>query len=142
MNSEFTIAVHSLVFLVHHPEHMASSEVLADTVCTHPVRIRKVMSLLRKNGYVKTKEGTGGGYLLNCNPEKVTLGELYRLISFGELAPPWRSGKSTMDCLVGSQIGFVMEQIYKDAELRYEEQLKTYTLSRVLDLMTQRKMLV
>lgn len=140
MNSEFTIAVHSLVFLVHHPEHMASSEMLADTVGTHPVRIRKVMSLLRKNGYVKTKEGTGGGYLLDCDPAKVTLGELYRLISFGELASSWRSGHPSMNCLVGSQIGAVMEQIYQDAELQYEERLKTYTLFHVLDLLKQRKL--
>ncbi|MDF2719721.1 MAG: hypothetical protein K0R28_6646, partial [Paenibacillus sp.] len=29
MNSEFTVAVHSLVFLAYLPDHMASSELIA-----------------------------------------------------------------------------------------------------------------
>lgn len=59
MNSEFTIAVHSLVFLANLPDHMATSEEIATNVSTHSARIRKVMGFLRKAGYVTTKEGIG-----------------------------------------------------------------------------------
>ena len=43
MTSEFTIAVHALVFLNHKGETL-DSETLAENVCTNPVRIRKVMA--------------------------------------------------------------------------------------------------
>ena len=46
MNSEFTIAVHSLVLLAYLPERMASSETIAENVQTNPARIRKVMGVL------------------------------------------------------------------------------------------------
>ena len=78
MNSEFTIAVHSLVYLAHKPERMASSEEIADNVATNPARIRKVMSCLKRGGYVDTREGSGGGYRLTLDPAVVTLADIYR----------------------------------------------------------------
>ena len=50
MNSDFTIAVHSLVYLAYLPDHMASSESIAENVCTNPARIRKDDQLLKKKG--------------------------------------------------------------------------------------------
>ena len=72
MTSEFTIAVHALVFL-NHKKESKSSEELAKNVCTHPARIRKVMARLKKAGLVKTKEGIDGGYSFDLDPGCVTL---------------------------------------------------------------------
>jgi Rrf2 family protein len=139
LNSEFNIAVHSLVFLAHLPTHMASSDLLARNVCTNPVRIRKVMNLLKKNGLVHVQKGTGGGYILNCEPEKVTLGQLYRITSAGSLVSPWRSGDPNMDCRIASQIGDVMSQIYAGAESSYEGYLDQITIQDILDRLTADK---
>ena len=49
MNSEFTIAVHALVFLNHKRESV-SSDKLAANICTNPARVRKIMGKLRKRG--------------------------------------------------------------------------------------------
>ena len=50
MNSNFTLAVHSLTILALQPDRMSSSEAIAESACVHPVRIRKVLSLLKKHG--------------------------------------------------------------------------------------------
>ena len=39
---------------------MANSEDLSQSVGTHPARVRKVLSVLRKHGYLTTKEGAHG----------------------------------------------------------------------------------
>ena len=39
MTSEFTVAIHGLVYL-HHRGETASSEVLAQNICTNPARVR------------------------------------------------------------------------------------------------------
>ena len=52
MTSEFTIAVHALVFL-NHKGTVFSSEGLAANVCTNAARIRKVMAKLKKADLVK-----------------------------------------------------------------------------------------
>ena len=47
MTSEFSVAVHALVFL-NHKGTTYSSEGLAENICTNPARIRKVMAKLKK----------------------------------------------------------------------------------------------
>jgi Rrf2 family protein len=133
MNSEFTIAVHSLVFLAHKSDHMATSDCIAMNVATHPARIRKVMSLLRKEGYVRTKEGIGGGFMLSCDPAKVTLAEIYRLTSQGTLKPSWCSGDPEKACLVSANMKHVMDGIFYEAELHMERYLEKQTIAGVLE---------
>ncbi|WP_168121360.1 Rrf2 family transcriptional regulator [Paenibacillus sp. HB172176] len=132
MNSEFTIAVHSLVYLAYLPERMASSDMIAENVGTHSARIRKVMSGLRKSGYVETREGSGGGYRLTIDPASVTLSDIYRVMAQGSLIPSWCSGDPCMDCLVGSNMNQVMFGIFCTAEKKLEEHFSTITIGDVL----------
>lgn len=133
MNSEFTIAVHSLVLLAYRPDHMATSDMIAHNVCTHPARVRKVLSCLRKRGYVTTKEGSGGGYLLSCDPAEVTLAEIYRATSIGSIKPAWCSGDEEQDCMIACNMADVMEDIFTEAEVQLLAFLEQLTISRVLE---------
>jgi len=132
MNSEFTIAVHSLVLLAYLPERMASSETIAENVQTNPARIRKVMSVLRKSGFVETREGARGGYRLAVDPGTVTLGDIYRAMASGSLMPSWCSGDPEMDCVVGSNMRTVMNGIFCTAEKRLEDYFDSITIRSVL----------
>lgn len=132
MNSDFTIAVHSLVFLAYLPGHRASSEAIAHNVATNPARIRKVMSALRKEGYVKTKEGTRGGYMLGMMPDQIALGHVYDAISKGALQPNWQTGDPEHICPVASNTQGVMDYIFKEAEGAYTAFLNQFTVADVL----------
>jgi Rrf2 family protein len=132
MNSEFIIAVHSLVLLAHRPDGMASSEEIATNVCTNPVRVRKVMSCLRKNGFVDTREGSGGGYRLSRGPGEVTLADVYRALAAGSLAPSWCSGDPASDCLVGSNMGEVMNAVFCSADQHLETYFESITIGQML----------
>ncbi|NOU98370.1 transcriptional regulator [Paenibacillus sp. LMG 31456] len=132
MNSEFTIAVHSLVLLAYRPDHMATSDMIAHNVCTHPARVRKVMALLRKQGYVAAKEGTGGGFLLNCAPDQVTLAEIYRLTSMGSVKPNWCSGDVEQECMVACNMASVMDQLFAGAEKHLIDYFNASTIQDVL----------
>ncbi|WP_411675151.1 RrF2 family transcriptional regulator [Cohnella faecalis] len=92
---------------------MASSEEIAANVCTNPARVRKVMSCLRKNGIVDTREGSGGGYKLCKPPERLTLADVYRALAAGSLAPSWCSGNPEGDCVVQlPTMGEVMDSVF------------------------------
>ncbi|UJF32004.1 RrF2 family transcriptional regulator [Paenibacillus hexagrammi] len=132
MNSEFTIAVHSLVLLAHLPEHMATSEEIAANVSTHSARIRKVMGCLRKAGYVETKEGIGGGFILKCDPSQVTLAEIYRITSQGTLKPSWCSGDASKSCMISSQMDKLMSHVFADAEKQMEAYFEQHTIGSLL----------
>lgn len=137
MNSEFTIAVHSLVFLAYLPDHMASSELIARNVSTNPARIRKVMSCLRKGGFVKTKEGIGGGYILNGDPKDITLAQIYRTVSCGTIKPHWCTGDPEESCLISSNIQGVMDDIFDEADKYFESYLDQITIDSVLKKIKQ-----
>lgn len=47
MNSDFTLAIHSLTLLALQPDRMSTSEYISESAGVHPVRIRKVLSLLK-----------------------------------------------------------------------------------------------
>jgi Rrf2 family protein len=132
LNSEFTIAVHSLVYLAYLPDRMASSESIAENVQTNSARVRKVMGVLRKSGYVETREGTRGGYRLSINPDTVTLGDIYRAMAQGSLMPTWCSGDPSMDCVVGSNMRSVMNGIFCTAEKRLEDYFDGISIAGVL----------
>ncbi|PZE20227.1 RrF2 family transcriptional regulator [Paenibacillus xerothermodurans] len=133
MNSEFTIAVHSLVLLAYRPDHMATSDMIAHNVCTHPARVRKVLALLRKQGYVTAKEGIGGGFLLNRDPAEVTLAEIYCLTSMGSVKPNWCSGDVEQDCIIACNMATVMDHIFAGAEQRLIESFNQLTVRDVLE---------
>ncbi|PYI50845.1 RrF2 family transcriptional regulator [Paenibacillus flagellatus] len=133
MNSEFTIAVHSLVFLASRPDRMATSEMIAHNVNTHPSRVRKVMSCLRKQGYISTKEGIGGGYLFDGDPEQVTLAAIYRATSIGSIKPGWCSGNDEESCMVACNMADVMDRIFCEAEQQLLTYLQQMTIAGVLE---------
>ncbi|TBL70500.1 RrF2 family transcriptional regulator [Paenibacillus thalictri] len=133
MNSEFTIAVHSLVYLASKPDRMATSDMIAHNVNTHPSRVRKVLSILRKHGYIATKEGVGGGFYLKCSPEQASLDEIYRATSIGSIKPSWCSGNVEEDCKIACNMAEVMDHIFCEAEQHLLSYLQCMTISKVLE---------
>ncbi|RKN80510.1 RrF2 family transcriptional regulator [Paenibacillus ginsengarvi] len=141
MNSEFTIAVHSLVYLAYKPDRMATSDSIARNVNTHPSRLRKVMSGLRKQGFVATKEGIGGGFYLIRSPESVTLAELYKATCIGTLKPGWCSGSEEEACIVACNMAEVMDQLFGEAEQQLLLHLQQVTIGDVLKRVKEKQKL-
>lgn len=111
MTSEFTISVHALV-LLNHKQTTLSSEMIAASVCTNPARIRKVLSRLKKAGFVSTKEGPDGGYHLNQDAAGISLDMLAGALGETFVSAPFKSGDQNMKCLVASGMEGVFSSIY------------------------------
>ncbi|WP_280772299.1 RrF2 family transcriptional regulator [Salipaludibacillus daqingensis] len=131
MNSNFTLAIHSLTLLALKPDSMSSSKAIAESACVHPVRIRNVLSLLRKHGFIESKEGTGGGFIFTLNPAKVTLWDIYKATSEGALQP--KCPEANEECIVGANMKNVLFSIFIGAEEHLGEYLKKYTIKDVVE---------
>ncbi|WP_163539816.1 Rrf2 family transcriptional regulator [Gracilibacillus sp. YIM 98692] len=135
MNSDYSLAVHSLTLLSIMPDRMSSSSALAESASVHPVRIRKVLSMLRQHGLVETKEGTGGGFILSAEPDQVTLWEIYQITSEGSLQP--KCSEANKQCLVGANMELVLSTIFTDAESHLGAFLQQYSIADMVNQVQQ-----
>ncbi|NRD79997.1 Rrf2 family transcriptional regulator [Bacillus sp. BRMEA1] len=135
MNSDFTLAIHSLTFLALQPDRMSTSEAISESACVHPVRIRKVLSMLKKHGFIKSKEGTGGGFIFALDLSEVNLWDIYMLTSEGALQP--KCPDSNERCIVGANMQGVLFSIFLGAEEHLGEYLKNYTIKEIVDLVNK-----
>lgn len=135
MNSEFAIATHCLLYLTYRRERLVPSDEIAKSTCVHPVRIRKMLSLLRKQNYIGSKEGAKGGFYLVKDPSQISLDEVYRLTSEGTLQP--KCPQSNDRCLISAHIETVLQGIFHQAEEQVERFLRQYTVEEVFRLIKQ-----
>ena len=131
MNSDFTLAVHALVFLNHKAE-VLSSETLAQNICTNPARVRRVMSRLAKAGLVETREGrTEGGYQFSLCPSQVNLRQVSDALGSCFVSTGWRSGDPHMACRVASGMATVMDRLYANLDDLCKDYLSNVTISQI-----------
>ncbi|WP_174727833.1 RrF2 family transcriptional regulator [Mesobacillus harenae] len=135
MNSDFTLAIHSLTLLALQPDRMSTSDAISESAGVHPVRIRKVLSLLKRSGIIKSKEGNGGGFIFALDPGEVSLWEIYKVTSEGTLQP--KCPVSNEKCIVGANMHRVLFLIFLGAENHLGEYLKGYTIKEMADLIKQ-----
>ena len=123
MTSDYCVAVHALVYL-NHKAKVLSSEELAENICTNPARVRKVMAKLKKAGFVKTKEGSEGGYLFDQDADRVTLDQIAQALEIRFVDTAWKSGDTDMKCLVASGMAGLMDEIFDDLNEQCRKRLK------------------
>ncbi len=84
-SQRFPVAAHALAYLAHKDAFDASraapSAVLAASIPTNPVVIRRVTSLLAKAGLIATRPGASGGSWLLRRPENIRLDEVLRAVN-------------------------------------------------------------
>ena len=127
MTSDYCVAVHALVYL-NHKAKVLSSEELAENICTNPARVRKVMAKLKKAGFVKTKEGSEGGYLFDQDADQVTLDQIAQALEIRFVDTAWKGGDTDMKCLVASGMAGLMDEIFDDLNEQCRKRLKEITI--------------
>ncbi|WP_159084801.1 RrF2 family transcriptional regulator [Dongshaea marina] len=75
-NTNFSVAVHSMAVLGF-LDRQVTSEVLATSINTNPVIVRRVVSKLVKAGLVHSIPGKHGGFELTRAPDAISLKDIY-----------------------------------------------------------------
>ncbi|MEJ9212783.1 Rrf2 family transcriptional regulator [Bacillus smithii] len=136
MNSDFSIAVHCVTYLATRSEQIVTSEDIAHSVTVHPARLRKILSLLRKEGIILSKEGAKGGFSLKEKAENITLDKIFMLTSEGTLVP--KCPESNENCIVGKNLSSILINIFDDAEKHLMNYLKGITIQDIIKEINKR----
>jgi Rrf2 family protein len=128
----FAVAVHVLVVLAYKAGAPVTSGLLASSVNTNPVVIRRLLLALQQAGFIATRKGAGFGSRLSRTPDRISLAEVYRAVETDE---PFalHTKKPNQGCPVGHCIQAALEKIFASAEKALERDLAKTSLADVLD---------
>ena len=80
ISTRFPVAVHILTLLAAVPDEFVSSSLVARSVDTNPVVIRRVLAMLQSAGFVESRAGSQGGTRIVIDPTTLTLLDVYRAV--------------------------------------------------------------
>jgi Rrf2 family protein len=128
----FAMAVHVLSVLAYRKGDSVSSALLASSVNTNPVIIRRLLLALQRARLVETGRGPGSGSRLSRSPGRINLAEIYRAVEDAEpFASPRR--KPSSECPVGHCIRAALDRVFASAQEALERDLTRTTLATILE---------
>jgi len=133
-NSQFAIAVHVLTMLAKDHEQFVKSECIAASVNTNAVVIRRLLGELGQANLVVSQTGAAGGTRLSRRPSEISLAEVFKAVSCGEVFALHHRGPNR-DCPVGRNIESVLCHLQKEIDKSLNQTLSRYTLQSVMDNM-------
>ena len=125
----FPVAVHILVALAFWREEYVSSEVLAKTVATNPVVVRRILQALKRAGLVKSRGGVNGGTMLAVEPKKITLLDV---CDAAEEAEAGQIHEGHPNCPIAQTIRQVVPGILNEVEAARRDGLQKFTIAELL----------
>jgi Rrf2 family protein len=126
-DSRLSGVLHVILHMAEVDEPM-TSEALAKVMVTHPVVVRRVMAGLRDSGLVRSEKGHGGGWVLSCNLDDITLGDIYNALDAPEL---FAMGNRTEapGCLVEQAVNAALDSAFAEARQLLLDRLAGVTLA-------------
>ena len=128
-NQRFAISIHALTLLAASSGPL-TSEMIASSVDTNPVVIRRTMANLRVHGLVKSKSGAHGGWRLLHEPSQIVLRDVYH--SLGERAVLSIHSHPNKLCPIGKNIKGALQNVFNEAQTEMEKSLGNHTVADIL----------
>ena len=135
-NSQFSMAVHILTVLAKAEDEKVKSDYVAKSVNTNAVVIRRIMSQLSAAGLVSSQTGSLGGTMLSRRPEEISLCEIYKAVSCGEIFA-LHAKAPNQECPVGRNIEAVLCGLQKEIDAAVGAKLGQYTLADLIGRMEE-----
>jgi Rrf2 family protein len=107
-SSRFVVATHVLTLLAYGGGEAMTSEIIAGSVNTNPVVIRRILAMLARAGLVASQEGAGGGVRLARRAEDIDLRAVFAAVDSEDLFAPHPQDPNPA-CPVGAGIKAALE---------------------------------
>lgn len=126
-NSQLSDVLHVLLHMAE-GDGPSTSEALAAAMQTHPVVLRRLMGGLREAGFVASAKGHGGGWVLSCPLDRITLRDVHEALGGAPLVS-LGFREEHPECLVARAVNDALGSAVQDAEALLLKRLGTVTLA-------------
>ena len=133
ISSRFTIAIHMLIAIdVLKDDFKITSDLLASSVHTNPVVIRRISEQLKAAGFIEVQRGHSGT-TLKKKPKDITLLDIYKAVDCVEDGDLFRfHDEPNPLCPVGRNIHTVMDGKLAKMQEALENEMARTTLADVI----------
>ncbi len=115
-SSRFIVAVHAMSVLARFTgKGPVCSAMVAESVHTNPVVIRRLMTELEKANLVRSVAGRSGGFELNRDPSSITLADVYFAVEDENVFRMHKVDPNSA-CPVAAQLGKILSTPLRAAE--------------------------
>ena len=126
-DSKLSGVLHALLHMAV-MEGPVTSDTLAMAMQTNPVVVRRVMAGLREAGFVSSAKGHGGGWVLSCPLDAVTLGDIHQAVGSPALLAIGNRTESP-GCIVEQAVNAALDDACREAEALLLERFNSITLA-------------
>ena len=133
INSQFAVATHIMAILAGNKLYLqdnacTNSSMIAESVNTNPVVIRRILSKLKEADLVTSKPGPFGGSEISRHPSKITLNDIYSAVEEDCSLFHMHYGEPNPNCLVGANIRASLKGTMEKSEASFKKVLSKTTL--------------
>lgn len=130
-SSRFVVAIHALVVLARNAKNgPVCSSMIAKSVHTNPVVIRRLMAELERADLVNSFAGRTGGFELKRHATDITLADIYCAVEDDSVFRMHKSDPLS-DCPIGQQLASVLNVPLVAAETAMTKSLSQTSLHTV-----------
>jgi len=132
-STKLSTSVKALCYLVEaHPNPVSSSEI-ASAIGINSSKLRKILSMLVKNGVVESNSGAAGGFKLKKNPSEIHLQEIYCAIEDRKAFHLNVSKESIKKNSLPEKLNFYFIDLFSEVQVDIEDKMKKITLQSIIN---------
>jgi len=136
ISNRFTMAVHIIAMteiLKDSKDYICTSEVLAKSVNTNPVVIRRIISKLKSAGILAVRSGVGGTYLIQ-DINHLNLLDVYNAVEVVEENQLFNCHTDeNCECSIGANIHIILKEILTNTQITMENMLKAIDMAQIVN---------
>jgi len=126
-NTRFATVLHILAMLADSEGEWLSSDWIAGSININPVMVRKELGLLQDRGWVVSRKGKVGGYMLQTPAKGISLADIYGLVKNTEVLGR-KNRHTNPQCPIGKDINRQLEGLFSHTEELVSGYLREITL--------------
>lgn len=137
INTQLSVATHILMVLAQAPEAhepkegLVCSEVIAHSIDTNPVVVRRIVADLVRAGLVASYPGKGGGLALGRPAEEITLLQVHEAVGDAPVVG-FKAHAPNPSCPLGAKMAGAVAAVFSEVEQSVRAQLAAITLAAVV----------
>jgi Rrf2 family protein len=132
-STKLSTSVKALCYLEKAYPNPVSSFEIAGAVGINSSKLRKILSMLAKNGIVESNSGTSGGFKLKKNPSQIHLQEIYCAIEDRKAFHLDVRKDSIKKNSLPDKLNFYFLDLFAEVQVEIEEKMKKITLETIVN---------